>query len=148
MPAEAVRPGRSLEPEERERLFTHGLHEENIFYNRLNVFLVCESLLFAAVVSALSGESRPERPVLALMCVVGVLVSLLWWVAQANKLALYKTLVARARRELDEFRDTLETNQREGWKGVLQNCSGSTMLAHAFPVLFTAAWSVLLLVSW
>jgi hypothetical protein len=129
---------------ERERLFTHGLHEETIFYNRLNIFLVCESLLFAAVVSGLSGENRPEPSILRLMCGVGIVLSLLWWVAQINKLALYKTLVDRARVELDEFRDTLSMNEAKPRRGTLQAWGGSTMLAHSFPALFTTAWGILL----
>jgi hypothetical protein len=133
--------------EERERLFTHGLHEENIFHNRLNIFLVCESLLFASVVSSLSGEHRPAPSILKLICGVGILVSLLWWVARTNKLALYKTLVTRAKAELDEFSDTLDMSKRERWRGVLQAWSGSTMLAHSFPALFTIVWGILLYIT-
>ena len=33
-----IRHGKELNAEERERMFTHGLHEEGVFYNRLNLF--------------------------------------------------------------------------------------------------------------
>jgi len=134
----AIRHGKELEPEERERLFTHGLHEEGIFYNRLNVFLVCESLLFAAAVAG--GNNGLPKGVVTFICGLGAVVSLIWWYGQVNKLVLLKVLEQRCVEAFDEFRESIQmADQRR----LLHEWSSNRSLAHAFPLLFLLAWGFL-----
>lgn len=133
-----IRHGKELNEEERERMFTHGLHEEGIFYSRLNVFLVCESLLFAAAVA--SGNDGLPKDIVAFICVIGAIVSLIWWYAQINKLVLLKVLEQRCAQAFEEFRESLQmADQRR----LLHEWSSNRFLTHAFPVLFLFAWGFL-----
>jgi hypothetical protein len=108
-----IRRAKDLKPEELNRLFTHGINEEGVFYNRLNFFLVFESLLFAAAIAGFSGEDAPPAAIIVPLCIVGVVVSIVWWYAQVNKLVLLKTLEDRIKDAFDEFRETIWlANQR------------------------------------
>jgi hypothetical protein len=132
---------RKLRPDQCERLFAHGLHEENVFYNRLNFFMVCESLLFAGAVSGLIVEEKSTWSLIIFICVLGVFVSLLWWFAQVNKLVLLKILEDRLMDTFPEIRVSIEAANR---KRRLHVWSASAILAHALPAVFLLAWLYLL----
>jgi hypothetical protein len=134
-----IRHGKELEPEERERLFTHGLHEEGIFYNRLNFFLIFESLLFAAAVAG--GGDKPPKAVVVSLSILGLIVGVIWWYAQVNKLVLLKVLEKRCLEAFDEFRESVELADERRPFGTWNS---NRFLAHAFPFLFLSAWSFLL----
>jgi hypothetical protein len=127
-------------PEEQQRLLTHGLHEENVFYNRLNFFMVCESLLFAAAVTAISGENPQATLIVLPICILGVLVSTLWLYVQLDKLALLRVLEIRAEEAFREFRETLLLAERRRVAGLQKKKSVSGVLAWTFPLLFVLAW--------
>jgi hypothetical protein len=130
-----IRHGKNLEEEECERMFTHALHEEGVFYNRLNFFLVFESLLFAAAVAG--GNEGPPKGVVAFVCLQGLVGSLFWWYAQVNKLVLLKALEQRCVQAFDEFRESLQLADESR---IFREWSSNRFLAHAFPVLFLVAW--------
>jgi hypothetical protein len=131
-----VRNAKDLDREERARLFQHGIHEEGVFYSRLNFFLLFESLLFASALSGF-GNDGPPIEVTAVVCGVGFGGSVLWWYAQANKLVLLKTLEDRLVEGFDEFRESVGLADR---KRVVRVWSANTVLTWAFPLLFAAAW--------
>src|ERR1044072_6417735 len=134
----------NLDLEERQRLFAHTMHEETVFYNRLNFFMVCESLLFAATISGLSGNNSPLRPIIIPMCVLGILVTLLWWIAQVNKLVLFKTLEGRVKEACKDLKESILLANRPGLIGMIHSWSASSILAHALPALFMLTWLYLL----
>jgi hypothetical protein len=136
-----TRNAKDLTEVERERLFRHGLHEEGVFYNRLNFFLVFESLLFAAVIAHVTRNDAQPLEVTTLVCVVGIIGSVVWWYAQANKLVLLKTLDDRIEEGCDEFRETLMLANK---KRIFKIWSANAVLAHTFPLGFGIAWSALL----
>jgi hypothetical protein len=142
----AIRPVQDLSREERERIFAHGLHEEGVFYNRLNFFLVFESLLVAAAVSGFSGKEAPPLAITIPICTLGLFVSALWWYAQVNKLVLLKALEERVEQAFTEFRESVAiANERRH----LHTWSANKILAHALPLTFMAAWIyILTYVSW
>jgi hypothetical protein len=47
-------------PESHQIIWQYKLHEENIFYQRLNIFLVAESMLFVAF-ATLAATPKPGR---------------------------------------------------------------------------------------
>jgi len=133
-----IRGGKELNDDERARLFTHGLHEEGIFYNRLHFFLVFESLLFAAAVAG--GSERPSPSFVGFVCILGLIVSVMWWYAQVNKLILLKVLEERCLQAFAEFRESVDLADD---RRLLGTWSSNRFLAHAFPVLFLIAWGFL-----
>lgn len=134
---DVVANAKKLAADDRERIFTHGLHEEGIFYNRLNFFLVFESLLFAGIISGYSGKDAPPAAIATPICILGMLVSVLWWYAQVNKLILLRTLEKRAEELFDEFRETVRLANEQR---VLRVWSANVVLAHALPSIFLTAW--------
>lgn len=133
-----------LTTDQRDRVFANLLHEETVFYNRLNIFLVCESLLFAGVVSSLGEEHLAG--LLKVICGVGLALSFLWWCAQVDKLIFYRALIDRARETVPEFDDTIKITdeRRKGWRRLLHTAGSSTVLANAFPLMFVGAWGYLM----
>lgn len=140
-----TRKGNELQPEEQTRLMTHGLHEETVFYNRLNFFMVCESLLFAAAVSAMSGNNRSAFLIVLPICILGFVVSALWLYLQLDKLALLQTLEDRGAEAFKEFRESVKlADKRRSW---LPQVRSSSVLAWTFPLLFMFAWIYLGILS-
>jgi hypothetical protein len=123
-----------------DRLFQHGLHEEGVFYNRLNFFLVFESFVFAVAVTGL-GKEGPPIAITRFICIVGVIISGVWWYAQVNKLVLLKALEDRIEASCDEFKETIAVANK---KRIFQVWSANGILAHVFPLLFVGAWLFLL----
>ena len=121
-----------------ERLLQHGIHEENVFYNRLNFFLLFESVLFSAFLSAQSSD-RPLSSTLAWTVVgLGLLSSVFWLVVQYDKLMLVKTLVKRIVEYLPEFGETIR--QAQAKRGA--NIRATEALALVTPSMFVGVWSV------
>lgn len=125
-----------LKDDEVSRLFTHGLHEENVFYNRLNFFLVFESVMFAAAMSVVTSKETIAWRLIVVISVMGVVVSLLWWFALWNKLVLLRTLEERAKLACAEFAETVRVADRHKFLRARAN----TIFAHFFPWLFIAGW--------
>lgn len=128
---------RELEIEERGRLLQHAAHEEGIFYNRLNFFLVCESLLVGAIVTTYGATNRLPHSFVVTASLIGASLTGLWFYAQYNKLLLMKVVEARLYDHLQEFRETITllrfVRQRRG--------SANTLLAFSLPLLFAVAWT-------
>ncbi len=57
-----------------DRLWQHGLHEDNIFNNRLNFFLVFESVLLG-VVAMLFGTPTPNVDVIRTIIILGIAIT-------------------------------------------------------------------------
>jgi len=140
-----VRKVEDLNSDEKNRLLTHGLHEEGVFYNRLNFFLVFESVFIAAAVTGVSQADPPPLKIILPLCGVGVLISFLWWCAQVNKLILLTTLEERADEAFLEMKETgWIAEKRQGF--LFSNIN--KILAHVLPGIFIIAWLYLLVYSW
>lgn len=131
---------RVLEKDEMNRLLTHGLHEETVFYNRLNFFSVLQSVLVAAIVSSAPTTDTPGVFVIQAIAVLGLAVSGVWWYAQVSKLRLLNALGDRAKWRLHELRESVMFAERYR----LSPLSANRMMAHAFPMLFAGTWVAIL----
>jgi len=137
--------GETLDEVKIARLFQHGLHEEGVFYNRLNFFLVFESLLFAVAVAGLGKQDAPPIQIMKLIIGVGLFGSVVWLYAQMNKLVLLKTLEDRVEATCAEFKVSIETADR---RRVFKFWSANAVLTWTFPPMFIGAWSYLLYYVW
>ncbi|MGH9419373.1 MAG: hypothetical protein ACRD3J_05310 [Thermoanaerobaculia bacterium] len=114
------------------------MHEETIFYSRLNFFLLFESLLFGFVLTTgattESAAYRLRMPVVAL----GIAVSLVWAYAQRRKLSYLKVLEKRLPRHLPEFKETVDLarKSRRGVGGI----SANGLIDYAIPPIVILAW--------
>ncbi len=84
-----------LENDQINRLWEHGTHEDTIFYNMLNFFLVFESVLLGVVGLLYSKTASPE-PVLKIIGALGLSVTLVWEYAQIKQRRYIKIISARA----------------------------------------------------
>ncbi len=125
--------------DQQNRLLEHGIHEENVFYSRLNFFSVFEGVLLTALVSLDAREgSLPELS--WLIPVIGLVVTAMWWHAQEKKRQLVNVLGERIEALLPEFKDTILMFKSRRQRPV----SASLYMTHGIPAIFLALWLYLL----
>ena len=104
----------NLENDQLNRLWEHRLHVDNMFYERLNFFLVFESVLLG-VVGVL--YSRPNLVILVpkMISILGLIITIIWAYVQARHKHILDVLGTRAKEIMPEYRITLERiDQKNG----------------------------------
>lgn len=132
----------TLEPDnedQKNRLLQHGIHEETIFYNRLNFFLVFESVLLATLVS-FDAQTSPLPELAWLLPTLGIFITVIWWISQESKRRFLEILGDRVEQELPEFKATIALKNR----GKKRSFSASTLITHSIPAIFLLLWICLL----
>ena len=84
----------NLSTEQKNRLWEQHLYSDEVFNNRLNFFLVFESVLLA-VIGVLFGKSSSEKLVLVTIIFLGFIITLLWGYTQARQKYIRDRLTAR-----------------------------------------------------
>ena len=129
------------------RLFQHGLHEDNAFTERSNYFLVAESLLVVAYTGLLSGASAGSSLtkvgsiiwIARTLATFGFLLTLLWIYVNRRQWYVVRHLQERAREILPEYKVTYET--RGKWR-----ISSTWLMAYAVPSLIAVMWAVFIFI--
>jgi hypothetical protein len=139
-------------------------HEEEIFANRLSFYILAQSFLIAAAVTAtLSGDASSRwLPVALTIDLVGLVLNIVFWYAlteNLRRLDTLKELVAGGSRELAVrgYREIgvvrAAHHERRAQRGlpfplsILLRWSPSWWLAHGIPILFGGAWIALIAVA-
>ena len=129
---------KTLENEQISRIHEHRMHYVNIFYQRLNVFLIFESILLG-VVGLVSSKSLPSPFIVRGIAAFGLAITLIWWYTQARqKYMVYMTDIY-AREVIPEYGELMAKMKKE----VFSNLTGN-LLTHAIPVLTLLLWTMLL----
>lgn len=120
-------------PDEVNRLWQHGMHEERLFHDRLNYFSFLETGLLT--IYGIMYNKEPAVGFFVPICIVGLAFTLLWLVIQLRHWAYCVHVNTRIKRLVPEYKATLETfpGQRDG-------LSISKPLALSVPVLFACTW--------
>jgi len=126
-------------PDELNRLWQHGMHEERLFHDRLNYFTAMQVGLLA--VFAVLYNKGPELGVFIPVTVVALAFTILWAFIQARHWRYCVHVNEHIKRAIPEYRRTLAGFAGSGWKDGL---SISRPLAIAVPVLFAVTWLSLL----
>lgn len=117
------------------RVWQHGIHEEQLFHNRLNYFSFLETGLLS--LCAILYNKEPALALFVPLAVVGLLFTLLWLLIQTRHWAYCQHVHSRARELVADYRETLAgwagPGRRDGW-------SISRPLALAVPLLFAFTW--------
>ncbi len=117
------------------RLWSHGLHEERLFYDRLNYFTAMQVGLLG--VFAILYNKDPAIGVFLPLTGVALAFTLLWYVVQMRHWR-YCVHVNRQLKDLvPEYKRTIAGYQEGGRKDGL---SISQPLAFVVPVLFAVMW--------
>ena len=128
---------RTYNEDEKNRLWTHRLHEDLILYERHSFVLVTESLLLVACSQLLTAHEHFAASALA---VVGILVTTAWLLVNGRQRKIIAHVHKRAIRELPEFADTYRDRTRS-------RLSSTVVLATVIPSLLGGIWTVLLFVA-
>jgi hypothetical protein len=122
-------------PDEINRVWQHGMHEERLFHDRLNYFSFLETGLLS--ICAIMYNKEPSLGLFLPLTVVGLLFTLLWMLIQTRHWAYCEHVHRRTREMVPDYRVTLSTwagpGRRDGW-------SISRPLALAVPALFAFTW--------
>jgi hypothetical protein len=128
----------NLDKDQIERILDHRNQSIESFYNRLNSFLIFESILFG-VVGLLYG--RPNSPLLPIKLFIafGIVITLIWWYVQARQRHHLNVVNAYAKEVSPEYRAILAKLKKE----IFPSLSRS-LLTHAVPFLVLLVWIILL----
>jgi len=120
----------------KQRVWDKTSEQHKLFSDRLNYFLIFESVSFAVIGSVFSPLSASDKPT-KFVALFGLLVSLLWLYIQARQKSILET--ARARNEIANPDDVLTLQRLKRWP-----VSGTGLLAYFVPLVVTLMWIGLL----
>jgi hypothetical protein len=130
----------TLTPEQKNRLWEQHLRTYEDFNNRLNFFLVFESVLLG-VVAMLFSKSSSEKLVLAIIICLGLVLTIMWGYIQARQKYIRDRLQVRIQEVLPEYRAILEDrDQIKKWP-----FSSISLLSYGVPSLIVFIWILLLI---
>lgn len=122
-------------PDEINRIWQHGMHEERLFHDRLNYFSFLDTGLLT--ICGIMYNKEPTVWFFVPISVVGLLFTLLWLVIQRRHWKYCVHVNARIKQLVPEYKATLEGFAGPGHPDGL---SISKPLALAVPVLFACTW--------
>jgi hypothetical protein len=126
---------KSPSPDEVNRIWQHGMHEERLFHDRLNYFSFLETGLLT--ICGIMYNKEPAIGFFVPITVVGLLFTLLWLVIQRRHWTYCVHVNARIKQLVPEYKTTLEGFAGPGRPDGL---SISKPLALSVPVLFACTW--------
>lgn len=126
-------------PDEVNRLWGHGMHEERLFHDRLNYFTAMQVGLMG--VFAILYNKDPAPGVFVPLVAVALAFTLLWAVIQSRHWRYCLHVNGRLKEVVPDYRRTLAGFAGPGRTDGL---SISRPLAFAVPALFGFAWLALL----
>ena len=129
-----------LTSDEKQRTWEHFLHEDNLFNDRLNLFLLSNSLLLA-LVGVLLAAVKINRLVLTLIITIGLLITIAWLYAQAKQYHIINTLNIQVRNDFAEYRWYEDSVKQRNWFRWLHT---TATLAYGIPILMASVWVLLL----
>jgi hypothetical protein len=127
----------NLDNDQLNRLWEHGLHIDAMFHNRLNFFLVFESILLG-VVGLLYSRSTTAKPVLISIICLGLILTILWGYVQARMKYVFDSLRTFHREVIPEYKLTLIRRERVKWP-----ISSTSLETYGVPLLVALIWIVL-----
>jgi hypothetical protein len=131
-------PESRLRADEINRLWQHGMHEERLFYDRLNYFSAIQVGLLG--VFAILYQKEPSTWLFAPLTAVALAFALLWLRVQLRHWRYCLHVNDQIRNSVPEYARTIAAFASIGRKDGL---SISHPLAYTVPVLFAIAWVAL-----
>jgi hypothetical protein len=126
-------------PDEINRLWQHGMHEERLFHDRMNFFSAMQVGLLG--VFAILYNKEPSPGVFFPLTAVAIALTLLWLFVQVRHWRYCVHVNNQVKRAVPEYGRTVATFAAPGRTDGL---SISRPLAYAVPLLFTLTWVSLL----
>ncbi|MEL6460854.1 MAG: hypothetical protein AAFX46_13655 [Cyanobacteria bacterium J06636_27] len=133
----------NLDKDALNRLWEHGNHEDSMFSDRLNFFLVFEGILIA-VVGQLYSQMPRNILVVKATIVLGLFTTLIWGYVQIQQKIILEDVIERSRELLPEYQVTIERRNKLRSKHRFP-IRVIPILAYGIPGLVLTFWLVLLL---
>jgi hypothetical protein len=128
----------SIDKEGIERLWQYRLQQENIFYQRLNFFLVAESMLLVAFTTILSKVDFWNTTIS--VGILGLLLTFLWGAVNIRQYQVYNHVRKLVEEVCPEFKDLRAIRPKSFVRSWF-------LLTYIVPALIAIAWTVLLLMA-
>jgi hypothetical protein len=128
---EETKPDVRLDPDQINRLWQHGMHEERLFHDRMNYFSAVQAGQLG--VFAILYHKEPSPFVFAALTAVGLVFALLWLRVQVRHWRYCEHINDRIKRMVPEYSQTVAAFDSSG-------LSIARPLAFAVPLLFAATW--------
>lgn len=119
------------------RLWAYGLHVDNIFNDRLNLFLVSQSLLLGSV-ALMRGTQGNDASLLRLVIVLGLILTFLWSLVQIKQAKKISVVRHRLLELDDDFRETDSQYAKGIWR-----IPSTRILSYGMPLVIAALWIAL-----
>ena len=120
-----------------ERVWSWGLHEDNIFVNRSSFFMVAHSMLFAGFAQLVAGNT-PKSIYILVFCFLGIFFSAVWIYVSYVQIYITMNPLKKFLKDTDnDYLDMLEQRKKRG-------PSVSFVFGILCPVVIGIAWGVLL----
>jgi hypothetical protein len=126
----------NLGEREQERLWEFTLHEDGVFNDRQNLFLVAESMFAVAYAMALDAKRGGVALVIA---IVGLLLTLAWLYVSVRHSLIVDLIQQKAK---EQFPDYAELYRKRDWCWL--PFRSRTVVAFVVPMLVGALWVALL----
>jgi hypothetical protein len=133
-------PDKQLDGQTREAtmLWQYKLHEDSIFYQRLNFFLVAESMILVAFASLFSS-SHPQKSAMVTTGILGCVVTFIWGYVGARQ----RNVVAQIVKEAEAVIPMYARIRRERPKWF----SSTWLLTYSVPSAMLLTWAVLIVLA-
>jgi hypothetical protein len=139
---ETTENGPTPDPNELNRLWQHGMHEERLFHDRLNYFSAVQVGLLGTF--AILYNKEPTPGVFLPLITVGLIFSLLWLRVQVRHWRYCVHVHERIKKTVSEYAQTIAGFASPGQPDGL---SIARPLAFSIPLLFAFTW-IALLIFW
>ncbi len=127
-----------MTPDDLNHAWTHRQILELNFNNRLNFFLLFQSILLAGTVNSI-GRGHTQM-ILVAYCAFGGVISILWYLIQMKEYNMLVTVKDFLRKH-----DAVYSERRKMYDGYLPWFSVSKLMSRVIPLALTLIWVALLI---
>jgi small-conductance mechanosensitive channel len=128
-----------ISSEDAEKLWQYKMHEEDIFYQRLNFFLVAESMLFVAY-TTLFASPRSIFSVIIVLSTLGSILTLVWIYVSSRQLNVMRQIAKESQEAVNVYARIRE--ERSKWP-----VSSTKLLAYFVPLVVLLAWLTIVITT-
>lgn len=126
------------EEQDIELLWHHALHEDNIFNDRLNFFLVIESILLAVIAMLFEHTNTNKEIILRLFMGLGFFLTIIWTFVSARQMYILNLIRNRIKNNIQNYANTIKELEKIKW-----SLSNTLLLSYFIPFTFIVIWILL-----
>jgi len=114
-------------------------HEDNLFTNRNNFFLIAEAMLIAAVAALSDSVLQNSQPSVLLLCLAGLFVSVIWVFANLKHLVATEPKIKEKLHATELRRKEFDERRSKWW-------SNHWLIGMVLPLGLVLVWGIWLFI--